>query len=175
MEIEPKVLAEPDASDADSLISTNVPDDLENEQTWPTEEELNGHRPDDYTESAVPDAEKGTTPRRVKRVPKGWSEYQAAWIVDEDDGEEAEEGDDSEVDADAEEGEDIGMEEDNKSARIEMDEEEEMEDLEMSSRKNVAFEDLDMEEESRQYACYSVLFTRLLTIPKTSRMAFPES
>lgn len=174
MEIEPKVLAEPDASDADSLISTNVPDDLENEQTWPTEEELNGYRTEACTESAVPDAEKGTTPRRVKRVPKGWSEYQAAWIVDEDDGEEAEEGYDSEVDVDAEEGEDIGMEEDNKSVR-EMDEEEEMEDLEMSSRKNVAFEDLDMEEESRQYACYSVLFTRLLTIPKTSRMAFPES
>ena len=47
---------------------------MEGEQTWPTEEEL-------------AEAEKLTAPKaRTKRVPKGTSDYQAAWIVDSDNG-----------------------------------------------------------------------------------------
>lgn len=49
-------------------------DPLEGEQTWPTEEELN-------------EAEKLAAPKsRTKRVPKGTSEYQAAWIIESDNG-----------------------------------------------------------------------------------------
>lgn len=49
-------------------------DPMEGEQTWPTEEEL-------------AEAEKRMAPKkRIKRVPKGTSEYQAAWIVESDDG-----------------------------------------------------------------------------------------
>lgn len=45
---------------------------MDAEQTWPTEEEL---------------AEaKSQRKKIVKRVPKGTSEYQAAWIPDEDGG-----------------------------------------------------------------------------------------
>lgn len=45
---------------------------MDAEQTWPTEEEL---------------AQAKTERRKIlKRVPKGTSEYQAAWIPDEDAG-----------------------------------------------------------------------------------------
>ncbi|KAK4052993.1 ribosome biogenesis protein tsr1 [Microbotryomycetes sp. JL221] len=94
--------------DADSLVSTNVPDLQDmglQEQTWPTEEEMqsapihtgsNGDR--------IPDAKPGTTPR-LKRVPKGTSAYQAAWIIDESDGE-YEQGDDDDDDMEGEDQED---------------------------------------------------------------------
>lgn len=138
MEIEPTLLAQPNVDDADSLVSSNEPDDLANEQTWPTEEEMQGAR--DAAEDDVPEAKKGTTPKRVRRVPKGTSEYQAAWIIDDED---EEDGGDEEADEREEEMED---------------EEEEMvdfpvkddDDMETDGRKSVAFQDLDAEEEDRQ-------------------------
>ena len=48
-------------------MSEVVPDPMEGEQTWPSEEELR-------------EAEGCVT--RVKKVPKGTSDYQASWIVD---------------------------------------------------------------------------------------------
>ncbi|KIM45379.1 hypothetical protein M413DRAFT_442049 [Hebeloma cylindrosporum] len=138
MDIEPVLLIEPDPSSADSLVSSNDPDDLANEQTWPTEEEMNGVADDIQPE--IPDAVNGTTPKTVRRIPKGMSEYQAAWIVDEDD-------------------EDEGDEDGEKKEEVEMDvmeEEEEMEDMPMddaqtdTDRRDVHFEDLDMEEEEKQ-------------------------
>ena len=46
---------------------------MDAEQTWPTDEEL-----------AMAESERKRT--IIKRVPKGTSEYQAAWIPDEDGG-----------------------------------------------------------------------------------------
>ena len=46
---------------------------MDDEQTWPTEEELEL-------------AEMRQARKIVKRVPKGTSEYQAAWIIDDDEG-----------------------------------------------------------------------------------------
>jgi pre-rRNA-processing protein TSR1 len=140
MEVEPAVLAEADADAADSLISANDPDDLANEQTWPTEEEMNGGV--DAIQPSIPDAENGTTPKVVRRIPKGMSEYQAAWIIDEEDDEEDEDGeqkgDSSEVEMDD----------------VQEEEPEEMQDMvmeeETDSRRSVAFQDLDHEEEERQ-------------------------
>lgn len=135
------LLVEPDPSSADSLVSSNDPDDLANEQTWPTEEEMNGVADDIQQE--IPDAVNGTTPKAVRRIPKGMSEYQAAWIVDED------EDDEGEDDDEKKEG----------GGEIEMDvmqEEEEMEDMPMddaqtdTDRRDVHFEDLDLEEEEKQ-------------------------
>ncbi|OJT15429.1 Pre-rRNA-processing protein TSR1 -like protein [Trametes pubescens] len=141
MDIEPQQLAEPEPEDADSLVSSNDPDDMANEQTWPTEEEMqNGANGQDEN---IPDAKVGTTPKRVRKIPKGMSEYQAAWIMDESD----EDGEDGE----GEDGEGNGGE-------VEMDdaEEEEMvelaaEDTEMGTDgRSVAFQDLDADEEERQ-------------------------
>ncbi|KAG9220432.1 hypothetical protein CCMSSC00406_0003888 [Pleurotus cornucopiae] len=149
MDIEAAVLAEPDPSDADSLVSSNEPDDMANEQTWPTEEEMNGTgNGTDGADADVLDAANGATPKRVKRVPKGMSEYQAAWIVEDETEDEGGEG----------EGE-TGAETEAKDG--EMDdvrdgEEEEMQDLvvdddqDMESSRAVHFEDLDNEEEEKQ-------------------------
>jgi len=86
-----EILSEPNPSEADDLVSTNVPSDgdMMNEQTWPTEEEIanapaNVHRTFG-TEMMPPPALPGTTPKRLKKVPKGTSTYQAAWILDDDD------------------------------------------------------------------------------------------
>ncbi|KAH9942361.1 ribosome biogenesis protein tsr1 [Epithele typhae] len=138
MDVEPELLAEPDESSADSLVSSNDPDDMANEQTWPTEEEMKGAN--GQNGDAVPNAKAGTTPKVIRRVPKGTSEYQAAWIVDESD----DEGGDDE---DGGEG-----------GHHDMEEAEEMEDLpvaedtemETEDLKSVMFQDLDEDEEARQ-------------------------
>ncbi|KAF8058804.1 ribosome biogenesis protein tsr1 [Lyophyllum atratum] len=140
MDVEPAVLAEADADEADSLVSSNDPDDLANEQTWPTEEEMNGGV--ESAHPSLPDAEKGTTPKAVKRIPKGMSAYQASWIIDESEDEEEGEADRKE------DGSEVEMEEI-------AEEEEEMQDMpiedDMSSdRREVTFRDLDNEEEERQ-------------------------
>ncbi|TCD68284.1 hypothetical protein EIP91_011250 [Steccherinum ochraceum] len=138
MDVESTLLAEPNAEDADSLVSSNDPDDMVNEQTWPTEEEMRGAEGYTHPDDGVPGANPSTTPKRVKKVPKGMSEYQAAWIIDE-----SEDEDDNEAEGEGGDG-------------MEMEEAEEMVDLaendddtEMDSR-TVAFEDLDMEEEGEQ-------------------------
>ncbi|KXN90886.1 hypothetical protein AN958_03540 [Leucoagaricus sp. SymC.cos] len=139
MEVEPNLLAEPNVNDADSLVSSNDPDDTANEQTWPTAEEMN-NAPDDV-QSAIPDAPKGTTPRIVKRIPKGMSEYQAAWIVDETDDEDGEDG----------EGSDPEMREEEEEEMVDLVIDEDK-DMDMGNKRDVEFEDLDLEEEDRQLA-----------------------
>ncbi|KAA1471843.1 ribosome biogenesis protein tsr1 [Dentipellis sp. KUC8613] len=139
MDVEPTVLAEQDAEDVDSLVSSNDPDDMANEQTWPTEEEMGVAEVANSSEPGLPDADNGTTPKAVRRIPKGMSEYQAAWIIDEED-----------EDEDGEKGSD---EEDEEMQDVE---EEEMVDLAPddndmeSDRRSVAFQDLDAEEEEKQ-------------------------
>nr|XP_034190311.1 pre-rRNA-processing protein TSR1 homolog isoform X1 [Osmia lignaria]XP_034190312.1 pre-rRNA-processing protein TSR1 homolog isoform X1 [Osmia lignaria] len=99
-----RVLERADPKKQESLESENVPDPMDAEQTWPTEEEL---------------AQAGAAQKKkiVKRVPKGTSEYQAAWIPDED-GEELSEYSDEEsedkmsVDIKSEPDSDAGTEED---------------------------------------------------------------
>ncbi|XP_030078042.1 pre-rRNA-processing protein TSR1 homolog [Microcaecilia unicolor] len=77
MEQDLKVLMKADPRVQESLQSEVVPDPMEGEQTWPSEEELK-----EAEESLT---NKGTV---VKKVPKGTSSYQAAWIVDDESGEE---------------------------------------------------------------------------------------
>lgn len=137
VEAEPVLLAERVPSSADSLVSTNVADNMENEQTWPTEEEMAGAL-QGTGEGEVPDAKKGTTPKRIRRIPKGMTEYQASWIVDES---EDEDQDEEREDRDGEGGR--------------MDEDEEMVlddalDMESERKSVVAFQELDMEEEQKQ-------------------------
>ncbi|XP_042877630.1 pre-rRNA-processing protein TSR1 homolog isoform X2 [Penaeus japonicus] len=75
---EPQLIEEADPERQETLISTNEVDPMEGEQTWPTQEEL------EEAEASV------KAKPKTKRVPKGTSEYQAAWILDseEEDGDE---------------------------------------------------------------------------------------
>lgn len=149
MDLGSTLLYEPDASSADSLVSTNNPDDLANEQTWPTDEEMNGVQEDNVNgnanEDSIPDAPTGTTPRTVKRIPKGMSEYQATWIVEDDEEDDGGEGGD-----------------DDDTGEMDGRDEEEMVDLphaaddDGDTEKGVTFMDLDVEEEERQYVLPSI-------------------
>ncbi|XP_057570308.1 pre-rRNA-processing protein TSR1 homolog isoform X1 [Hippopotamus amphibius kiboko] len=81
MEEDLKVLMKADPDRQESLQTEVIPDPMEGEQTWPTEEEL----------SEAHDLLKERS-KVVKKVPKGTSSYQAEWILDED-GESGGEGD----------------------------------------------------------------------------------
>lgn len=150
MELEPLTLVNPN-SDADSLISTNDPDTMANEQTWPTDEEMHGADAEEIPTSAetgLPDAKMGTTPKSLRRVPKGTSQYQAAWIVAEDGEDEDEDKSDANSDdegSEMEETEEIDMEVPSIPRY------EEQADVAESDRKStVAFMDLDADEEDKQ-------------------------
>ncbi|KAG0236041.1 hypothetical protein BGW42_004149 [Actinomortierella wolfii] len=156
-----KILDAPVEGEQDDLIAENEPDLMANEQTWPTEEELMeaeervrnmdpSERPSEYNESK----------KVVKRVPKGTSNYQAAWIVDSDHS--------SDEDMDDDEDEDDDMYEDDQddddlpSARAGQEDEEddeeyeevELESGERSRNKAEDEDELDEDEEAKQYAAY---------------------
>jgi pre-rRNA-processing protein TSR1 len=155
MEVEPTVLAEPDPSSADSLVSSNDPDDMVNEQTWPTEEEMQDtQNPSDPVESPLTDAGMGTTPKRIKRIPKGMSEYQASWIIDESEDE------DGDGDGSGQDMEDVEEEE-----MQEMPVPEDDEDMELENRKGVTFQDLDVTEENKQWVLFIIFFIVLVHNP----------
>lgn len=116
---------------ADDLTATNVPDPLANEQTWPTEEEMEGG-PSRPREHGV----------RTKRVPKGTSAYQAAWIIDtpQGDDDEDDDGESSGMDEDDDDDDDGGI----------VDDEEETEEIELDSRRSEVHRDMDPEQEERE-------------------------
>lgn len=93
------VLQVADPSKQESLASVNIPDPMDAEQTWPTEEDIE-------------QANLETKKKKVKKVPKGWSDYQAAWIV-ESDAEGGSDDDGSESEDDDENDEFMSCEEDN--------------------------------------------------------------
>ncbi|XP_077397944.1 pre-rRNA-processing protein TSR1 homolog [Festucalex cinctus] len=84
-----KVLMTSDPSCRESLQAEAEVDPMDGEQTWPTESELL-------------EAEEARKSKRIKKVPKGTSDYQAAWIVDNDENDEpdAESSDDDDCDVD---------------------------------------------------------------------------
>ena len=77
MEMGDAVIAVSTPQERESLVRENDVDPLDAEQTWPTEEEL-------------AEAEAANSKGRKRRLPKGTSDYQAAWIVDEDFSDESE-------------------------------------------------------------------------------------
>ncbi|KAF3847572.1 hypothetical protein F7725_020600 [Dissostichus mawsoni] len=66
-----RVLMKADPSCRESLQAEAEVDPMEGEQTWPTDSELL-------------EAEEARKSKRVMKVPKGTSDYQASWIVDEE-------------------------------------------------------------------------------------------
>jgi hypothetical protein len=133
-------------------VSSNDPDDLANEQTWPTEEEMRGSESiTGAIDEGLPDAQVGTTPKTVRRIPKGMSEYQAAWIIDDDDEE------DNDEEGGGDNGSDAAME-DVEEEMVNMPLHAEGQEMESEKRNSVAFQDLDVEEEEKQY----VLLPRMI-------------
>lgn len=123
-----------DESKQESLDNEAIFDEMNAEQTWPTEQELN------------------TAQVKVvkKKVPKGTSDYQAAWILDsedediEDESGESEDGDRDSEEEGSDEDDDEGSEEES-----EYEEEEEMETMTVDENNNFdRYDDkIDMEEE----------------------------
>ncbi|XP_070826451.1 pre-rRNA-processing protein TSR1 homolog [Chaetodon trifascialis] len=72
-----RVLMKADPSCRESLQAEAEVDPMDGEQTWPTESELL-------------EAEEARKKKRVMKVPKGTSDYQATWIVDENEEENGE-------------------------------------------------------------------------------------
>lgn len=132
----------PDPMKQESLESENDLDPMEGEQTWPTPEELA-----EATDKAK---------KRVVKVPKGTSDYQAAWIIDPDEPDENNDSkstfdDDSEDDYD-EEGDDqidkaISDEESNEDDQ-EQDEDQEFDTLTITEAGDADYDEkMDIEEE----------------------------
>uniref|UniRef100_A0A182K2L8 Pre-rRNA-processing protein TSR1 homolog n=1 Tax=Anopheles christyi TaxID=43041 RepID=A0A182K2L8_9DIPT len=82
-EQKPPLLADPEQQA--SLQRENVPDAMDAEQTWPTEDEIAASRVENKK-------------KLVKRVPKGMSDYQASWIPDIEEQDEDEDDDDDDDD-----------------------------------------------------------------------------
>jgi pre-rRNA-processing protein TSR1 len=78
----------PDPAKQESLQTSLQPDTSMNEQTWPTAE--------DYKQQIEA--------KKLKKVPKGFSAYQAAWIPDDDEEDVEDEDEEDDVEMDAEEG-----------------------------------------------------------------------
>ncbi|XP_006099229.1 pre-rRNA-processing protein TSR1 homolog isoform X1 [Myotis lucifugus] len=139
MEEDLKVLMKADPDRQESLQTEVIPDPMEGEQTWPTEEELS--EANDFLKESS---------KVVKKVPKGTSSYQAEWILDED-GESG--GEDDEYD-DVEH-EDF-MEEESQDESSEEEEEEECETMTIgeSVRDDLYDEKVDEEAEEKMLEKY---------------------
>ncbi|CAO3596261.1 unnamed protein product [Absidia cylindrospora] len=141
------VLDTPSLEEQDDLVAENEPDFMENEQTWPTEEEL--AEADDRVRRMQDKEDQASK----KRVPKGTSSYQAAWIFDDDedysDLEEDDEDDDTDMKVDDDEDDDIVQ----PVGNGDFDEQEEYEEIDMNEKVEND-DELDVEEEQRQYEEY---------------------
>lgn len=136
---------------------------MNNEQTWPTEEEMKGHGIYPffpslwYKEITIREFNQWKKARKVKRVPKGTSAYQAAWILDSDN-----DSDDSERDGDDDDGDDDMVQDEHldddddgvsrKEEQVEGEEEEEYEDLVLDDHEKKMVEEYNVEEEEQQLA-----------------------
>ncbi|XP_058815486.1 pre-rRNA-processing protein TSR1 homolog [Topomyia yanbarensis] len=137
-----KLLAKANPQKQTSLQRENIPDEMDAEQTWPTEEEI--------------EASKNENKKKlIKRIPKGMSDYQAAWIPDI---EEVSENDSDDDDDDDEDDEDSYMScESDTESKAEEDAEEDEEFDEVSISDGPVSADkydnqMDMEEDKRTLA-----------------------
>ncbi|XP_077336712.1 pre-rRNA-processing protein TSR1 homolog isoform X1 [Lithobates pipiens] len=151
MEEDVKVLMKADPSAQESLQSEVVPDPMEGEQTWPTDEELRD----------AEDALKGNV-KVQKKVPKGTSNYQAAWFLDDEESDgrgESEEDDDDDIEDDDmdDEQEDAmneAVSEDEEGSAEEAEEESETVTIPDSTRDDKYDENLDEAEEEQMLEKY---------------------
>ncbi|XP_067864676.1 pre-rRNA-processing protein TSR1 homolog [Heptranchias perlo] len=142
MEEDLKVLMKADPSKQAALESEVVPDPMEGEQTWPTDEELR------EAEEAIKE-----TRKIVRRVPKGTSDYQAAWILD-DEEEVDEEGSDGDMEEEDLMGEAVSQASDESEGEEEAGEECETMTVPESVRDDHYDEKIDEEEEREMLEKY---------------------
>lgn len=143
---EDKLLATADPQKQTTLQKENIPDEMDAEQTWPTEEEI--------------EASKNENKKKlIKRIPKGMSNYQAAWIPDIEevsDEDEDEEDDDDEAEENYMSCEsDMDSKDDDEKNEEDDDDEEEYEEISVSEGPTNAAKydkDMDMEEEKQSLA-----------------------
>ena len=126
-----KFILKTDPTKQQSLDSENITDPMDGEQTWPTEEELNAAKEEQ---------------KIVKKVPKGTSEYQSAWIVDNNE----EISDDDEEQSDEEE--EVHQMEAEEESDEENGEEDEMETMSVTGSVNEANYDQKMDLSEEQTA-----------------------
>ncbi|XP_052800654.1 pre-rRNA-processing protein TSR1 homolog [Mya arenaria] len=144
---EPTVLSvvKPDPAKQEGLLTEAEIDPMEGEQTWPTEEEL---------------AQAEASQKQMKRrVPKGTSDYQASWILEDEDaaegdvemdeGSDADMEDDIEAEADIAEPDSDGLSDSETGEDIDEDEEEEeYEEITVGKDEDAHYdEQMDMQEE----------------------------
>lgn len=128
MEIEPLVLQVSDSQLAESLECQNEPDPMDGEQTWPTEEEIE--------ESEI------KLTRKTRKVPRGTSSYQAAWIVDSDhEDEEIDQSGDVEMDTSVQEND----------SQVQDFSDEEYEQIELDDRSGAFDSTIDAEQDEKEY------------------------
>lgn len=135
-----RLLATADPVKQTSLQRENIPDEMDAEQTWPTEEEIEASKQENKK-------------KLIKRIPKGMSEYQAAWIPDVEEVSDNDDDDDDDDDNEEDEENYMSCESDSES-KIEDDEEndEEYEEISISDEPISAEKydkQMDMEEDKR--------------------------
>ncbi|XP_044139831.1 pre-rRNA-processing protein TSR1 homolog [Bufo gargarizans] len=143
MEEDVKVLMKADPSVQESLQSEVVPDPMEGEQTWPTEEELK-------------EAEDSLKVKVQRKVPKGTSTYQAAWILDEEESDGEGDSEDDDMDEDQEDAMDEAVSEDEEGSAEEPEEESETVTIPDSTRDDKYDENLDEAEEEQMLEKYKL-------------------
>lgn len=74
--------SKPNKDVQESTQSEAIVDPLEGEQTWPTDEEMAEAEEEERRRKSLVASQESLV-KVVKKVPKGTSEYQAAWIMDE--------------------------------------------------------------------------------------------
>ncbi|KAI9341547.1 hypothetical protein DFJ73DRAFT_843633 [Zopfochytrium polystomum] len=153
--VDPVDLQFPHPELQDSLVAENEPDPMDGEQTWPTDEEI----AEGDANVARIEQLRAERKKKLLRVPKGTSAYQAAWIVDEaengDEGEDSsgENGDDFDMD----DGEDEGESDEERAGSGEEAEdqsEEEYEEIEPESKLDDFDVGFNVADDERQYKEY---------------------
>ncbi|KAF3338094.1 Pre-rRNA-processing protein TSR1 [Carex littledalei] len=128
----------PDTSAQEPLLVENTPDPLAGEQTWPTEAEM-----------AEADTNNKERKIRKRKLPRGTSDYQAAWIVEGTDSEndnsdiESEEGNGMVLDEELENNNDPEKDEDTTSRFTEKFDEETGADTEMEDDEHMTREQIE--------------------------------
>lgn len=123
------LLEEANPSLQETLQSENDADPMLNgEQTWPYQEEMDGQSTEEMDEDRPEDTNEA---EKKKRLPKGTSEYQSAWIKEDEDGDANEDGEESEDWEDCEEMSEIDDEDSDSPDEEEEPDEMESEDVEL--------------------------------------------